>query len=151
MNNKTIQLAHYLIKKGDIVSPLRLQKMLFFMRYEEIKNNIIQSESYFKPKNNFEAWVNGPVNVQVYNVLKLYFWGLDEAQIIDENMPDDKFSEIDLKYNDFFNKWNDKETSELVDISHKNKSWIKARGNLNADEPSNEKMDESKDLILKFE
>ena len=46
-------LAKYLVNKG-VTSPLKLQKLLFFLRYEELKNQSTE-DSYFAENYNFEA------------------------------------------------------------------------------------------------
>ena len=52
MTKNTILLAKYLYSKG-IDSSLRIQKILFFLRVEEKRNNF--ESGYFKPKDNFQA------------------------------------------------------------------------------------------------
>ena len=46
-------LAKYLVNKG-VTSPLKLQKLLFFLHYEELKNQSTE-DSYFAENYNFEA------------------------------------------------------------------------------------------------
>ena len=48
-----LSLAKYLVNKG-VTSPLKLQKLLFFLRYEELKNQTTEG-SYFAKNYNFEA------------------------------------------------------------------------------------------------
>lgn len=141
MNNKVKKnpdiLGKYLIKKG-VNTPLRMQKMLFFLRVEE-KNSEIVSE-YFNIDLNFEAWINGPVNVDTYKLFKAYFWDLDEKE--EFILSDEKEKEIDPIYLKFYEKYESFSTEELVKLSHENIGWINARGNTPANEPSQEKIEE---------
>ena len=51
---KIITLAKYLLTKG-VDSPLKIQKLLFFLRYEELKNQNNLEDSYFASNYNFQA------------------------------------------------------------------------------------------------
>ena len=68
MENGVLKLAQYLINyynDNDLpyLGPRTLQKLLFFLRYEECKNQQTKN-SYFAKNHNFEAWVYGPANRQ---------------------------------------------------------------------------------------
>ena len=144
MERNVRTLAKYLLTKG-VDFPSKIQKLLFFMRVEEIRNRQTEN-SFFKPNENFQAWIYGPVNVDSYKYLQPYFDGLDEKEtfLLDE----DKVKEIDKQYLESFEKWNKYSAQELVDISHSNKAWIKTRGGLGVDEICKDKIDEqSKDFV----
>lgn len=137
-------LAKYLLTKG-VDFPSKIQKLLFFMRVEEIRKDQTQN-SFFKLNENFQAWIYGPVNVDSYKYLQPYFDELDEKEnfLLDE----DEVKEIDKQYLESFEKWNKYSAQELVEISHSNKAWIKARGSLGVDEICKDKIDEqSKDFV----
>lgn len=123
MDRNVRTLAKYLLTKG-VDFPSKIQKLLFFMRVEEIRNNQTE-DSFFKPNENFQAWIYGPVNVDSYKYLQPYFDELDEKEnfLLDE----DTVKEIDKQYLESFEKWNKYSAQELVEISHSNKAWIKAR------------------------
>ena len=73
-----LTVAKYLLYRG-VDSPLRVQKLLFFLRYEEIQNEELE-DSYFDDNFNFEAWIYGPVNRRSYNALQYYFNREDEKE-----------------------------------------------------------------------
>lgn len=144
MERNVRTLAKYLLTKG-VDFPSKIQKLLFFMRVEEIRNGQTQN-SFFKPNENFQAWIYGPVNVDSYKYLQPYFDELDEKEnfLLDE----DEVKEIDKQYLESFEKWNKYSTQELVEISHSNKAWKKTRGSLGVDEICKDKIDEqSKDFV----
>lgn len=144
--NDINKLCSYLISKG-VTNQLRLQKLLFFIRYEELKSKNIE-DSFFANKANFQAWIYGPVNYDSYKSFQNFFWGFDEKDtyILDEK----EIKQIDKKYKVFYEKWNSFSTSQLVDKSHKNLSWIKARKGIDSDKPSNNILEENQ-TFLKFE
>lgn len=139
-------LSKYLISKG-VCSPLKLQKLLFFLRYEEVLSGNLK-ESYFNKSDNFQAWIYGPVNYESYVFCQNYFWGQDEKE--NYLLLEDEIKNIDKIYGKFFQKWNAISASELVDKSHKNISWIEARGDLSNDTPCNKILNESIDKFTKF-
>lgn len=144
MEKNVRTLAKYLLTKG-VEFPSKIQKLLFFMRVEEIKNGQTQN-SFFKPNENFQAWIYGPVNVDSYKYLQPYFDELDEKEKF--LLKDEEIKEIDKQYLESFEKWNQHSTKDLIDISHTNKAWLKARGSLGIDEICKDKMDEqSKDFV----
>lgn len=146
MQDKIIQLAKYLYTKG-VITPLKLQKMLFFIRYEELLNGSIEN-SCFEPNYNFQAWIYGPVNEKSYKFMQMLFWSFDEKD--EYLLKDDEMKVIDLKYGKYFNKWNKLSSDELAIKSRKNKAWINAREGLMDDEPSNKSIDESSLDFLEF-
>lgn len=75
-NTKIKILAKYLVTKG-VSTALRLQKLLFMLRFEEVVNGELNN-SYFAPNNNFQARINGPVNTEVYYYLRPMFIEIDE-------------------------------------------------------------------------
>lgn len=95
MKKDTITLTKYLVAK-EVSAPLKIQKLLFFLRLEELKsqNSIFRKFiifkklviSYFEKENNFQAWIWGPVNVKSYQALQTEGF-LTSA----ENFPPQKF------------------------------------------------------------
>ena len=141
-----ITLAKYLITKG-VDYPLRLQKLLFFLRYEELKNKTTQG-SYFAKNHNFEAWIYGPVNPTTYNLLQYYFAKEDEK---DRYLLDLRTMwQIDRKYKAYFDKWNKFSSSQLIVRARRNYAWIKARHDLEDHEPCTEKINEQTEDFLEF-
>lgn len=139
-------LARWLLTKG-VDSSLKIQKLLFFIRYEELKNNKENNLSFFNKNNNFQAWIYGPVNYESYSFLQNCLLELDEKDPY--FLSDEEVKEIDKIYGQYFEKWNKFSSSELVEKSHKNKAWIIARGNLGKDEVCRNFLSENEDF-LKF-
>lgn len=141
-----LTVAKYLLYRG-VDSPLRVQKLLFFLRYEEIQNEELE-DSYFDDNFNFEAWIYGPVNRRSYNALQYYFNREDEK----ENfvLSDEEAAMVDRKYGQYFLKWNQFSSDQLIEIAQKNLGWIKARGVLYPDDLCSEKLDEEARTFTEF-
>lgn len=143
MNKDTITLAKYLFTKG-IESSLKIQKLLFFFRVEEYKNNDLKN-SFFKANSNFQAWIYGPVNVESFKFMQQFFNGDSEKETF--LLSKDEIKEIDEKYNTYFEKYCNYAPSTLVDMSHKNLSWINARGDIDDDAVCNNYLKEDQTFI----
>lgn len=143
MEKNTKTLAKYLLTKG-IESSLKIQKMLFFFRVEEHKNKDF-NDSYFKTKDNFEAWIYGPVNVESFRYMQQYFGG--EAEKEEFLLESNEVKEIDEKYGKYFDKYYNYAPSTLVDMSHKNVSWINARGDIDIDAVCHNRLAEDETFI----
>ncbi len=141
--NNIITLSKYLLTKG-VDSALKLQKILFFLRVEELKNKATK-DSYFKDNQNFQAWIYGPVSYESYTFMYDYFAKLDETESF--ILSDEEVKEIDKKYGKYLDKYIDKTPNELVELSHKNKAWIKARKGYAKDAVCKEYMDENESFI----
>lgn len=55
--------------------------------------------------------------------------------------------EIDDRYLKYYNQYDKYSTRELVDLSHKNKAWIIARGNCGVNEPCKNFLEEDSTFI----
>lgn len=149
MKNKIITLTQYLITRG-ILNPFKIQKLLFFLRYEEIKNND-EENSFFAENYNFEAWKSGPVNPESYYFLDDIFFKqeeeLEKFLLEDSNI----IKTLDKKYGSCLEKWNLIEINDLTDKSQKNVSWINARKGIDEnDDLTAKKMDERKKFFIEF-
>lgn len=123
LQKDVITLSKWLVTKGE-TSLLKIQKILFFLRVEELKNNDIKN-TYFDANHNFEAWIYGPVNVKSFKYLQPWFNSLNE---VEEYLLNDKeVEEIDKKYQKYYDKYKNFSPNELVDISHKSLAWNNAR------------------------
>lgn len=144
--NKIIELTKYLLTKG-VNKPLKVQKILFFLRIEEKKSN--HNFGYFKDNHNFQAWIYGPVNRDSFFYAKGYFLNENEAE--DYLLDDKELSKIDELYGKWFEEYNNLTINELVKKSHKNKAWIKARLGYDDNQPCKVFLDESTSSFLEFE
>lgn len=109
--NDTITLAKWLISKGE-TSLLKIQKILFFIRVEELKNNDID-DTYFEKNHNFEAWIYGPVNVKSFKYLQPWYNSLNEmeAYLLEEK----EVNQIDKKYKKYYEIYKNDSPTELIE------------------------------------
>ena len=151
-NTPIKMLAKYLVTKG-VQSGSRLQRLLFICRWVEIVNQQT-TNSAFATNHNFQAWINGPVNTEVYYYLRPMFIEIDEKDhylLSQKNKKDkEEMEKIDQKYKKFFEKWNVYSDDDLIDISHTNKAWINARKDIGPNEPCTNYLDEESPEFLKM-
>ncbi|MBE4704008.1 Panacea domain-containing protein [Spiroplasma platyhelix] len=131
--NKLFSITSYLIQEHKITEPVKLQKILYFLYLEYLKET---NEKLFDDE--FEAWVYGPVLRSVYNHLKYVGLNFNEYESFDSAK--DKYTLTkntplkDKKISDFIDKkikkYKNKNTFDLVDEAHKTQPWIKARKGL---------------------
>ncbi len=138
MEKKVTTLAKYLLTKG-IDSSLKIQKMLFFFRVEELTNHQTDN-SFFNKDKNFQAWIYGPVNTESFYFTRRFFDCEEEKEAM--MLTTEEVNEIDKQYGKWFDKYAGMSPSYLVEKSHKNESWINARGNRQPDEVCKEYMNE---------
>lgn len=94
MEKTTKTLGKWLISR-DHIDNLKIQLLLFLLRVEELINNNTKG-SYFKDKDNFQAWIWGPINVDSYWYLenqinksigtKPCFMNEKEQALVEKNM-----------------------------------------------------------------
>lgn len=142
MEKNTTTLAKYLYTKG-VDSSLKIQKLLFFIRVEELKNK--KNNGFFRKDNNFQAWIYGPVNCESFYNLQKLFNNEEEKEIF--LLPKKEVEELDKIYGESLNKYVNLSPFSLVDKSHKNVAWINARGDLDCDTPSNTFLKEDETFI----
>lgn len=131
--DKLFSITNYLIQKHKITEPVKLQKILYFLYLEYLKEN---NKKLFDEE--FEAWVYGPVLKRVYYHLKYDGLNFNEYESFDSKkdeyvitkiipLTDEKiFNFIDKK----INKYKNKNTFDLSEKAHKTEPWIKARKGL---------------------
>ncbi|WP_027123706.1 hypothetical protein [Mycoplasmoides pirum] len=144
MERNVTTLAKYLLTKG-IDSPTKIQKMLFFFRVEELKQNPNPKNSFFSKDKNFQAWIYGPVNVPSYLVIQE--WHNKDIEKEALLLSDKEMNEIDKQYGAYFEKYAGESKEWLIDESHKNVAWINARGSLGSDEICKEYLIEDENFI----
>lgn len=139
--NKLFSITSYLIQKHNITETVKLQKILYFLYLEYLKEN---NKKLFEDE--FEAWIYGPVLRSVYNHLKYVGLNFNEYETFD--FDNDKYivTKItpleDKQIFDFIDKkikkYKNKNTFDLVEEAHKTQPWLKARRGLNDSEISTE-------------
>ena len=122
---------------NDLITNLRLQKLMY---YAQAWYYTINGEKLFDEK--FEAWVHGPVIRRLYGEYKSFSFN----PIIREDLTEKEYEEIrnsfDPKDLEFFdeivNKYFGLSAYELERLTHAEKPWQIARGNLEPFEPCTE-------------
>lgn len=123
-------LADFLIlesrERGDLLTPLKLQKLMF---YADAWFMALYDEELTSEK--FQAWVHGPVALSQYHRFKENKW----HPILDEvGMP--QFDERTTKHlNEILDVFGSETGPALEMMTHSEKPWIKARAGIPDDEP----------------
>lgn len=126
----------------------KLQKLLYFCYgiylYENNSDeNNINNRLFY---NNFEAWVHGPVDPDIYEIFK--YSGINQLHIESDEVP--VFRErVMLALNTTLDKYGNYEADELEEMTHNQTPWINARKGLPASAPSNNRL-EDRDIYLTF-
>ncbi|UAN25196.1 SocA family protein [Serratia ureilytica] len=137
------QVADYLLcfaqEHGDVMTPLKLQKMVFYADawFLAINNEELVSET-------FQAWVHGPVSRELYIRFADYKWRPITEDIQCPEIDADVKDHLDEIYNVFggFSAY------ELEQLTHQEQPWIEARAGLPESEPCQNPI--SKETTRKF-
>lgn len=138
VSDKMLNVISYIFKKLGEVTPLALQKLLYFIQCESF---VINDRAMFKE--NALAWVHGPVYEGVYSLFKDFKYNPihDERFVILENRakPLSKSDQeiIDLVL-DTYGIYSGKTLEEITHIEY---PWVNARHGLEEDERSNTVID----------
>lgn len=141
--DRLFAITDYLVQKHKITEPVKIQKILYFLYLEYLKE---KKKKLFEEE--FEAWVYGPVLRRVYNHLRYNGLTFNEYETFDSEKDEYIFTKIiplkDQETIDFINKkikkYKNKTTFILVEEAHKTKPWINARKGLKESEISTEKI-----------
>ncbi|MDM1041730.1 MULTISPECIES: Panacea domain-containing protein [Empedobacter] len=131
-------------EKGDTISPLKLQKVLYYCQAWHLA--IFKKELF---NEEIEAWTHGPVIPSQYKRFSYVFRNdnINPSKInIDEVSFDNKETEILLK--EVFAIYNEHSASYLEELTHSETPWIEARVGLSDWERSNNII--SKDSMKNF-
>lgn len=137
--SKIDQIANYIITHLGEVTPLALEKLLFFcngVNYAVNGKQLILDES--------QAWAHGPVYPSVYNKYKKYkYKPIDDGILSDHGWMVSKLSEEELKVIDMvirtFGLYSPK---TLEKISHSQRPWREKRVGYKENEAGQEVIDE---------
>ncbi|HCU0430123.1 TPA: SocA family protein [Serratia marcescens] len=137
------QVADYLLcfaqEHGDVMTPLKLQKMVFYADawFLAINNEELVSET-------FQAWVHGPVSRELYSRFADYKW-----RPITEDIQCPEF-DVDVKnhLDEIYNVFGGFSAYELEQLTHQEQPWIEARAGLPESEPCQNTI--SKETTRKF-
>jgi len=108
------------------ISNLKLQKLLY---YAQAWYLVFNGRPLFDDP--IEAWVHGPVVARVFGDFKQYRWAPIDAPVTPLDSPEvrDHLVEVLWVYGDYT-------ATELERLTHSEKPWRDARGELAPDEPS---------------
>jgi len=124
-------IADYLIaecrERGELLTNLKLQKLLY---YADAWHLALRDEPLIAE--NFKAWVHGPVLTSQYHRFKDYKWSPITQEIAKPELADDIAEFLD-EIVDVFGC----ETAVALELmTHREKPWLEARGDLPPTEPS---------------
>ena len=137
MNRSIHDIADYIIMraksedKNVSLINLKLQKLLYYVQawsYGINKKPLFEGE--------FEAWVHGPVNRDIYNRFNPTKFLYSEINIEDCNDKDVVLSSDESEFVDFIlENYMKYSGAELERLSHNETPWIKTRGDLPVNAP----------------
>jgi uncharacterized phage-associated protein len=136
--------AAYLIRaiheRGDEVSNMKLQKLLYFAQGLYLAET---GEPLFEAE--MQAWRQGPVVPSIYRAFKKFAWhDIDEADLPRSSLPQDVIDHLEM----IIDAFGGNSASLLAKQSHKTDPWLEARGPSSEDEPSDAII--SKDSMKRF-
>lgn len=145
VSDKMLQVIAYIFKKLEEVTPLMLQKLLYFIQgvYYALHGKPIFEEDC-------RAWVHGPVYPEVYEMFRDFKYNpIDDARFsilsgTDDALTEDEKHVIDLVVNTF-GMYGGK---VLEKITHNEDPWMEAREGYGDSIPSNELL--PKERIMKY-
>lgn len=123
-----LDVAKYFISKvdkdaGENITHLKLQKLTY---YAQAWNLAIDGNRLFE--GHFEAWAHGPVNPDLYQHYKVY--GFNPIPL-PEDFDLSRFGDEDKEFlDDIWNLYGRYDAKYLENLTHKEKPWKEARGNL---------------------
>lgn len=125
------QVANYILRSahdaGDVITNLKLQKLIY---YAQAWYLALYDEPLFDEE--FQAWVHGPVQRELYDRFKNYRWNPIEENPDLPTLPDEVVQHLD----DILAEFGGYGAYELERMVHREDPWIKARKGLPPDEPS---------------
>lgn len=143
-------LAKYILARKGPMSHLKLQKLLYYVEAWHL--------AFFECsiiKEDFKAWLHGPVCVPVWHKIKKMSVLNDRIKVKDGDVAKIKKTveaKLDLKQkeliNDVLSEYGDKTSYHLECLTHAERPWIHARGNTPSDEASSARI--SKTEMKKF-
>lgn len=120
---------------GELLSNLKLQKLVYYAQAWHLA--MYNGKPLFD--NEFQAWVHGPVLVELYNEYKYLGYKpivkdeLDESYIAKFERD---FSEETVFLNKIIEEYLSLSAYQLERLTHMEEPWLKARIGLQPDEPS---------------
>jgi len=120
--------AEYFISKvdeesGEVITHLKLQKLCY---YAQAWHLAIHDKVLFNSR--FEAWAHGPVNPELFQSYRVYSY---DPIPFPESFDLEKYSADDKAFlDDVWNVYGKYDAKYLERLTHQEKPWTEARGNL---------------------
>lgn len=132
-SKKDVAVAHYITSKYGELSAMKLQKLMY---YAQAWNLVWEEGSLFDDE--FEAWANGPVLPQIYDLHRgkfkvdssLFKVGSDESLT---QVQRDNIDKVLSFYGEKTAQW-------LSNLTHQEEPWLQARGKIPVGKPSSKKI-----------
>lgn len=122
--------AKYILEKYSTLTAMKLQKLVY---YSQAWHAVWSEEPLFE--NRIEAWANGPVSPQLYNMHRGQF------QIDSRSFQGGDINNLSVDQKDSIGAvlalYGDKTSQWLSDLTHMERPWIEARNGLQPGEISN--------------
>lgn len=126
------EVARYIInafhESEDAITNMKVQKLLYYVQGWHLG-------LYNKPvfAGDFQAWVHGPVQCEVYNEYKHYKWESISAAVEKPQLDIELVNHIE----EVLESYGGETAYELELLTHREWPWLKARDDLPSDERSN--------------
>jgi uncharacterized phage-associated protein len=124
---------------GDSITHLKLQKMIY---YAQAWSMVMLGKTLFDE--DFQAWTHGPVLQTIWDDYKEFGIEAIPICVCDHELPED----VTLLLEDIKNVYGEKTGKYLENLTHSEKPWLEARGNLPLEARSTTPI--SKDTMLAF-
>lgn len=127
LNSVADYLLYFAQEHGDVMTPLKLQKMVFYADAWYMALN--GGEELIADR--FEAWVHGPVARDLYSRFAEFKWQPINSEIKRPTLPREVYEHLDEIYQVFggFSAY------ELEQMTHQEKPWLLARDGVPSDAP----------------
>lgn len=133
LNNVADYLLRFAQEHGDVMTPLKLQKMVFYADAWYMALN--DGEELIADR--FEAWVHGPVARDLYIRFADYRWQPITREVGYPRLPYQVREHLEEIYN-VFGRYS---AYELELMTHQEEPWLMARGRLPSDAPCENRID----------
>lgn len=126
-------------ERGELLTNLKLQKLLY---YAQAWHLALKGKSLFQE--DFKAWVHGPVLISQYHRFRDFQWRPIEMDVARPAIE----AELERYLVEIIDEFGVESAVSLELMTHREKPWLEARGDLPPDQPSNAKI--SKDTMRAF-
>lgn len=129
--------ANYIIchfqNKGEEITHLKLQKLVYYVQAWFLA---LYNKRLFADR--FEAWIHGPVVRSLYHIFKDHSWKPITDKVDCPVFP----ANVNNHIKEVLDAYGELTAEDLEYIVHREKPWLKARGDLHPLEPSTALIDE---------